>query len=297
MWIHLEVKMNWYCAQRLPLDVDLAPLVTFLRQQKVPCWVSEEQGMQVVWLQSEADYGQFQEALLALQASELQVAHPAEIVPRQAKLPLKRYSVTLSLLLLGLFGAILVALDTRLSWVHWLTFTEVAIRGNALYFSDLATVLALGQWWRLVSPMILHFGLFHVLFNSLWVWEMGRRIETKRSGRLLLLLSLFTSITANVLQYLMSGPALFGGMSGVLYGYVGYILVWQRLWPARGFGLGAGIIGFMLLWLVLCFTGVVDGFIDGQVANGAHLGGLIGGVLFAALEMLKHKWFAVYAQK
>ena len=42
-------------------------------------------------------------------------------------------------------------------------------------------------------------------------------------------------------------------------------------------------IGFMLFWLVLCMTGVVDYFIAGSVANAAHLGGLIAGALYALM--------------
>lgn len=284
--------MQWFCAERLPLTLDLAPLVTYLRQKNVPCWVSEEGGQQVVWLQSEAHRPLLAEALTALQAGAL----PTEAAPAAEgstrSWPLKHSPVTLGLLILGLAGALLVYVDSNLQWVRWLTFTDLALRGQTVYVFDLSTALSQGQWWRLLSPMVLHFGLFHILFNSLWIWELGRRIEFRRSGLVLILLSLFTSLAANLLQYFMSGPSLFGGMSGVLYGYVGYIWVWQRLWPAHGFSLPGGIIAFMLVWLVLCFSGIVDSFIDGQVANGAHLGGLIGGVVFGLFEMLKRRWFA-----
>lgn len=285
------MTVNWFCAARRALDVDLAPVVNYLKTQSIPCWVSEEQGRQCIWLQDEAHLEQLHLALQAADAGQLfQPENPAALGSKAA-VNLRLPPITLALLLLSGLGALLVVFDPQGRWISWLTFTDVAIRGNALYFSDLPSVLERGQWWRLVSPMFLHFGLFHVLFNSLWIWELGRRIELRRSGVMLLGISLFTSVSANVLQYFMAGPSLFGGMSGVLYGFVGYIIVWQRLWPARGFGVSPGILGFMLVWLVLCFTGAVDFFIDGQVANGAHLGGLLGGLLIGFVDMLRVKLF------
>ncbi|MBB3168558.1 rhomboid family intramembrane serine protease [Simiduia aestuariiviva] len=281
---------NWICAQRLPLDVNLAPVMAYLQARSVACWVSEEGGQQCIWLQQTSDAELLEQALSALAKGELQSEQTSPLTNLKSAHVISRLPpVTVALLLFSVLGALLVYFDVRAQWLSWLTFTDVVVRGNALYFSDLSSVLVSGQWWRLLSPMFLHFGLFHILFNSLWVWEMGRRIELRRSGLMLFGLTVFSGLAANILQYVMNGPSLFGGMSGVLYGYVGYILVWQRLWPSRGFGLPAGILGFMLIWLVLCFTGVVDTFIDGQVANGAHLGGLLGGLLFGFIDMLRVK--------
>lgn len=266
-------------------------MLDYLRAVGVPCRISEEQGEQVVWLQSAADQSALVQALAAQQSGDLPPVRPfsapSQLAARWREL--KQLPVTLSLLLLGLAGGLLVTLNPSLTWVHWFTFTDFRLAGNSIYFSGLSNTLAQAEYWRLLTPMFLHFGLFHLLFNSLWVWEMGRRIEALRSGRLLLLLTLITSLAANGLQYAMSGPSLFGGLSGVLYGYLGYIWIWQRYWPARGFGLNGGIIGFMLVWLVLCLTGVVDQFIDGSVANGAHLGGLLAGIALAAVQMLLEK--------
>ncbi|UTA49347.1 rhomboid family intramembrane serine protease [Simiduia sp. 21SJ11W-1] len=287
---------QWFCAERLPLDVNLAPVINALRARAIPCWVSEEAGRQCIWLQAQAHLPILAEILQAAGRGELEVDSELEIDSKPAPMPRVAKArqwppVTLCLLVLSALGALLVEFDQG-STIAQLTFTEARVRGNALYFSDLASALEQGQWWRLLTPMFLHFDFFHLLFNSLWVWEFGRRIELQRSGLWLISLTLFASLGANFMQYAMSGPSLFGGMSGVLYGYVGYILVWARLWPAKSFGVAPGILGFMLIWLVLCFTGAVDTFIDGEVANGAHLGGLLGGLLFGFLDVLRAKLLA-----
>lgn len=280
--------MSWISAETVPLDIDLQPVIAHLKRLNVPCWVSEEGGAQIIWLQSLHHKQHLDQALLCLKKGEL-VDFQSPGSSKKLSLDIryvKRVPVTLTLLVLSMVGALLIFLDSDYEIVRWLTFTQITRHGNSIYLSDMSSVLMQGEVWRLVTPMFLHFGMFHILFNGLWIWEMGRRIELQRSGLILVVLTLTVSIASNVMQYGLSGPSLFGGMSGVLYGYLGYIWMWQRISPQHGFGLPSGVIGFMLVWLVLCFTGVVDYFMDGNVANGAHLGGLLGGIIFGLVSIL-----------
>lgn len=130
-----------------------------------------------------------------------------------------------------------------------------------------------GQWWRLITPMFLHFGLLHIVFNMLWLWDLGGAIELRRSSWLLAGLVLFSSVSSNLAQYAWSGPA-FGGMSGVVYALLGYVWVQGRFYPHGGIGLPRPIAVMMLVWYVLCWTGLI-----GPVANMAHTAGLLAGLL------------------
>jgi GlpG protein len=142
-----------------------------------------------------------------------------------------------------------------------------------------------GQIWRVITPIFLHTGPLHLIFNMFWVLDLGSMIETRRSSLFLLLLVIVTAAGSNVAEYYLPNPAnpnpMFGGMSGVVYALFGYAWIKGKCQPYLGIGLPQQTVTFMLFWLVLCMTGLV-----GPIANVAHVGGLLGGVLFAYVPYL-----------
>ncbi|QSX33634.1 rhomboid family intramembrane serine protease GlpG [Shewanella avicenniae] len=135
------------------------------------------------------------------------------------------------------------------------------------------------QIWRLFTPSLLHFSLLHIAFNMLWWWYLGGRIENALgSGRLLLLL-IVAGTLPNMVQFFFSGPD-FGGLSGVVYGLIGYSWVMSQWAPQRGLVLQPSLMGFMLLSLVLGFSGAMGD----NIANSAHLAGLLAGLLQGWLD-------------
>ena len=74
----------------------------------------------------------------------------------------------------------------------------------------------------------------------------------------------------------MVGPN-FGGLSGVVYGLLGFCWIHSFLNPNKPALVSTAIVGFMLIWLVLGFADVL--FVG--MANWAHLGGLLSGMVFA----------------
>jgi len=99
----------------------------------------------------------------------------------------------------------------------------------------------------------------------------------------LLMVMLVSAVASNWSQYLWNGPSLFGGMSGVLYALLGYIWIRNLLRPDPALAVAPGIIAFMLGWLVLCMTGIVDFFMRGSIANAAHVSGLAAGMVLGAV--------------
>ncbi|WP_235039683.1 rhomboid family intramembrane serine protease [Vreelandella profundi] len=159
-----------------------------------------------------------------------------------------------------------------------LTIVPVGISGGELSFGNLSQMLSSGQVWRLLSPAFLHFGLMHLIFNLMWVWYFGRQIEALQGSRTMLLLLIVAGIGANIAQY-MTGTVLFGGMSGVVYALLAHVWLMSRRVPQSGFFVPQMLVVFMLGWMVFTMTGLAGSVGFGNVANEAHLGGLLVGLV------------------
>ena len=76
---------------------------------------------------------------------------------------------------------------------------------------------------------------------------------------------------------------LFVGMSGVVYGMLGFSWVAPLLEPSWRIQPPKRIMLLMVGWLVFCMAGVVEVLGFGAIANAAHVGGLLCGAVLGAL--------------
>lgn len=128
--------------------------------------------------------------------------------------------------------------------------------------------ISAGQLWRLITPIFLHFAWFHLAFNGIWMWQLGSIIEQRLGPWDLAALVVVIGVGSNVAQFLSTGP-LFGGLSGVVYGLLGYFWVQGRFNPRFGLVLNNIVVYLMLGWFILCWIGIIP-----NVANWAHTAGL-----------------------
>lgn len=173
-------------------------------------------------------------------------------------------------------SCIVVYLFSMMGGFGWVREWMFIIPWPALVYND--------QWWRLLTPSLIHFSLLHITFNVLWWFYLGRQIETKFGITLLLVIFIATSIVANLGQLFVSGPQ-FGGLSGVVYALFGFVwwLGWLR--PDWQLSLPKPIIGFMLVWLVIGYADVLWV----SMANTAHTLGLVSGCVIAWLLVLSQR--------
>lgn len=139
-----------------------------------------------------------------------------------------------------------------------------------------------GQVWRLFTPVLLHFSIFHLALNGAGMFLIGGPIEILKGPVALAVLVLVSAVVSNVAQFYLgtsSPPSLFGGLSGIIYALFGYLWMHSVFNHTLNLNLPKQFVIIMLLWLVLCWVGVIP-----NVANWAHTAGLLCGVLLGYLH-------------
>ena len=166
--------------------------------------------------------------------------------------------------------------------IEFLTFLkpESASNGYIRFLTFEKTFFEQNEWWRLITPMLIHFSFAHLAFNCLWLYVLGEKIELYDGHIKFILLVVFSSLAANYTQYIFSESSFFGGLSGVIYGMFGFCMIIELETKNERYGLPPAIYLFMLVWMLLGFLGILTIFGFGNIANYAHLGGLVGGLLF-----------------
>ncbi|TWH65056.1 GlpG protein [Azomonas agilis] len=282
-------------ALRRPTIEDLSGFLALLRQLHIPCRIYEEGEYQVLVVPVEQVaevqdlYRRYPQGhVLAVQAeAAAQIDHMGSETRRLShRLGFSRVPVTWVILSITALVALFTALGDNLETIRHLSFLDFRIRGDYGYFSTLEQMLGTGQYWRLITPIFVHFGILHLAMNSLWFWELGRRIELHQGSILLAVLVLLFGLTSNLAQYFYGGPGVFGGLSGVLYGLLGHCWLHQRLAPTEAYQLPQGVVGLMLIWLLVCLSGLVETLSFGamSIANAAHVAGLLIGCATGTLS-------------
>ncbi|MFZ3000525.1 MAG: rhomboid family intramembrane serine protease [Undibacterium umbellatum] len=184
----------------------------------------------------------------------------------------KNYSiVSIALIALSALVALLSSFGTLVENLGILFISDPDQSGFASVFS--------GQIWRLLTPAFIHFGPMHLIFNLLWVWDLGMVIENRKGPGFYLSFFVVAAVISNVAQYLLTSNPFFGGMSGVVYGLFSYVWMRGRYDPAFNGIMRKATVNMMLAWFVLCWTGLL-----GPIANWAHTMGLVVGAVWAYLE-------------
>jgi len=186
-----------------------------------------------------------------------------------------------------IFACVLIAIYSKVGNPEWL---------RALFISDpenptrriLPEVLH-GEIWRLFTPIFMHADIthdpLHLIFNMMWLYQLGSMIEARQSSLFLFIFVTVSAALSNLGQYFLNGPA-FYGMSGVVYALAGYVWMRGKYNPTSGLYLNAQSVAILLIWLVVCYTGII-----GPVANTAHIVGLLVGMAWggaAAILATRH---------
>jgi GlpG protein len=178
-------------------------------------------------------------------------------------------AISVTLFLLARFGG-------NPSWIRDLFISDPLFGDSSL------PEVRHGQVWRLITPIFLHHDFLHILFNMWWLRDLGSMIEARQSSLYLLVMVVVIALCSNLAQTFMSGPH-FLGMSGVVYGLLGYVWIRGKCDPGSGLFLHPSTVMMMIIWFVVCWSGAL-----GPIANWAHTGGLVAGMAWGYLASLRY---------
>ncbi|HET8790853.1 MAG TPA: rhomboid family intramembrane serine protease [Modicisalibacter sp.] len=262
----------------LPRDTDTRALRKALWAQRIGHRFTEESDAQVLWLADPRQHEDMMQLIARWQRGE-----PISPIGKRASSsrgwrqgPLSEAPVAAALigLCVAVFGLMAIFGDLMIAAM---TITPIGVVGSSLSVGTLGDTLSSGQVWRLVSPAFLHFGWMHLIFNMLWLWYFGRQIEALQGSWRLLGVVMLSALVSNLAQY-ATGTVLFGGMSGVDYALLGYVWLMALRAPKSGFFVPQMLVVFMIGWMLFTMTDFAEPVGFGNVANEAHLGGLLVGL-------------------
>ena len=131
-----------------------------------------------------------------------------------------------------------------------------------------------GRWWTLITAIYLHGGILHILFNMLWLRQLGETVGYLfGNSRMFLIFTI-----AGMIGFLLSDCFSINftvGASGSIFGLLGALIYYGR---RRGGVFGAAVYRQVGSWALVLF---IFGFLMPGVNNIAHLGGFLGGYLSA----------------
>ena len=144
-----------------------------------------------------------------------------------------------------------------------------------------------GEYWRLITPIFMHGGFPHVLFNSFSLVLFGPALERMLGSGRFLLIYLLSGLIANVATLLLQ-PLTYThvGSSGAIFGLFGYylaIIMFRKHMLSKQ---NSQII------LTLCVVSLIMTFLQPNINITAHLFGLLGGFLLGAIPYFNKKDFS-----
>lgn len=179
-----------------------------------------------------------------------------------------------------------------------------------------------GELWRLVTPIFIHFGAWHIALNLISFWQLGRVLENRYGTWKLAIVILLIAVISNFLQGVMPvrwdgspiagsaslasrqsempvrldgspiagfpdgwGLSVFGGISGVVFGLLGFAWVKSRFDWKSGFYIPRATMIWAIAWIFLGISPLDRQLLGADMANWAHGVGFLVGVALGYLSV------------
>lgn len=136
------------------------------------------------------------------------------------------------------------------------------------------------DWYRLITAGFLHFGIIHIAFNMLLLYQLGQLLE-RSLDRVKFGLLYFAGLLGGSLGVLVADSnGIAGGASGAVFGLMAAAAVGMQRQGVNVFSTGIGTTLLLNLFITFAIPGI---------SIGGHLGGAAAGAICGFL-MLPPRW-------
>lgn len=199
----------------------------------------------------------------------------AQIRPVRAMVRMPERAPIVTYILLGLTVAVFL--------LQMATQDPGLVAGNvrcgdlaACYGMKINSFIEAGEYWRLITPVLLHASILHIGFNMYALYMLGPELERHFGHLSFFLLYLLSGFAGVVLSFLLTESASLGA-STAIFGLLGaegvFVYRNQKLFGRRAQAMLRNIVQIAAINLLIGLTPGID--------NWGHVGGLLGGGLFA----------------
>ena len=174
-----------------------------------------------------------------------------------------------------------------LVFINVVVFLICTFTGDLLYNKGAVGITFLTdytQYYRVISSMFLHADISHIFGNMILLFFVGELVEEKVGSIRFLLIYLFSGIwgcVANFIYEIVTNDYVMAvGASGAVFGILGCLLALVVFKVVRGRTIS--------LWRIIFVIAIslYEGFHSANVANWAHIGGLVAGFLLGVIYCL-----------
>lgn len=162
-------------------------------------------------------------------------------------------------------GTALLAVGVTLLW--WSKFNISPLIGDAM--------IRRGELWRLVTTILPHGGILHLVFNVYWLWVFGTLVEEEYGHFKTALLILLFAIGSSAWEFAILVGGI--GLSGVGYGLFGLLWMLSKYDNRFHDAVDTRTVQLFVGWFFFCIIGTLTKIFP--VANIAHGVGAVLGIL------------------
>ncbi|WP_225743954.1 rhomboid family intramembrane serine protease [Marinilactibacillus sp. Marseille-P9653] len=152
------------------------------------------------------------------------------------------------------------------------------------YGAKVNQLIIFGEWWRLITPVFLHIGFEHILFNCVLIYFLGIQVEDIFGHWRYFLLYMLSALAGNVTSFAFN-QSISAGASTALFGLFGATLALPKLFP-NNYSIKEMSKRFMALIIINLVFGIFSSGID----MAGHIGGIAGGYLLTYALSAPNAW-------